>query len=533
MKNKEDNKTTINDTKKTYYITTPIYYPSGQWHIGHCYTSINCDALARYYRLKGFDVCYSTGNDEHGQKIAKVAATLKKGCQEYVDERAKSILNLWQKCDVQFDRFIRTTDKEHQQKIQNIFKKLYNNGDIYKGTYSGKYCTPCESFWTDNQLIDGNCPDCGRETTYAEEECYFFRLSAYSERILKLLTQTNFLEPKSRVNEMVAFIKEGLTDLAVTRTSVEWGVKVPFDEKHTIYVWIDALSNYITLLGYDSELDNQSDDFQKFWPANLHMVGKEIVRFHAIIWPAILMALQLPLPKKIFGHGWLLLDGDKMSKSKGNVIDPIKLIDKYGVDAFRYYLLSEVPFGNDGAYTTELFLHRINTDIVNSYGNLVRRTLSMATQNFEEDISNTQIVIKEEDNEFLQLIKNTPNWLDEDISALKVSSAITKVFELISQSNKYIDMTKPWVLAKDQNTKNRLMTVLFNLLEAIRVSSALLMPFMTQGPQKVLQAIGIDTSTIQYEQLTKLGAIQQYSITPLDILYPRIDITKELKEILQ
>jgi len=513
--------------KSTYYITTPIYYPSGQWHIGHCYTSINCDALARYYRLRGYDVCYSTGNDEHGQKIAKVADSLNKTCQEHVDERAESIKNLWKKCAVEYDKFIRTTDKNHEIGVQKIFKKLYDSGDIYKGKYSGKYCTPCESFWTDSQLINGNCPDCGRDVVFAQEDCYFFRLSKYSEKILQLLTKTDFLEPKTRVNEMVTFIKEGLTDLAVTRTSVDWGIKVPFDTKHSIYVWIDALSNYITLLGYDAEKNIQIAEFDKYWPANLHMVGKEIVRFHAIIWPAILMALGLQLPKKVYGHGWLLFDGDKMSKSKGNVVDPIILIDRYGVDAFRYYLLSEVPFGNDGTYSLELFLNRINTDLVNLYGNLVRRTFSMARQYFDSLIGNPKIIVKCEDEDFLKLIEITPDLVDREVSTLNVSKALARIFELIEISNKYIDITKPWVLAKEENKKNRLMTVLFNLLESIRICSALLSPFLTVGPIKVLQSM----CDLEYNNLIKLGSVQNYKLKELEILYPRIDISKEIKNI--
>ncbi|MCL2598422.1 MAG: methionine--tRNA ligase [Firmicutes bacterium] len=526
-----DKKSTKKKNEKTYYITTPIYYPSGQWHIGHCYTSINCDALARYYKLHGYEVLYSTGTDEHGQKIAKVASEKGKTCQAHVDERAQSIVDLWKQCGVEYDRFIRTTDPNHEKRVQQIFEKLYKKGDIYKGKYSGQYCTPCESFWTDSQLVEQKCPDCGREVAPTEEECYYFALGKYSDNILKLLTETDFLEPKSRVNEMVTFIREGLQDLAVTRTSVEWGVSVPFDPKHSIYVWIDALSNYITLLGYEPNQKKQSADFEKFWPANMHMVGKEIVRFHAIIWPALLMALELPLPKKVYGHGWLLMGGDKMSKSKGNIVDPLQLIEKYGIDAFRYYLLSEVQFGSDGTYTTELYLQRTNTDLVNSYGNLVRRTFSMAEQYFGSVVSHSGEADSLDD-AFLELVAHTPSLLDREMTALNLSGALKRIFELIGASNKYIDDTKPWALAKEETSKPRLMRVIFNLLESIRVVSGLLLPFLSVGPQKVLQAMDTKFGTSAlHAKLIVLNAKSDYKLSPLEMLYPRIDIEKELKSI--
>ena len=403
--------------KDTFYITTPIYYPSGQWHLGHCYTTVCCDAIARYKRMSGYDVFYLTGTDEHGQKIEKKAAEQGVSPKAFVDERVAVIKNLWRTLDISYDKFIRTTDEYHEKAAAKIFDELYKKGDIYKSVYKGKYCTPCESFWTENQLVDGKCPDCGREVTDAEEECYFFRLSAYRDRIIKLLTETDYLQPKTRVNEMVNnFLKDGLNDLAVSRTSFKWGIPVPFDDRHVIYVWVDALTNYITALGYGSDDDSL---FKKYWPADLHMVGKEIVRFHAIVWPAILMALSLPLPKKVYGHGWLMLDGDKMSKSKGNVVDPLVLCDRYGVDAVRYYLLREIPFGSDANYSGEAFIARINQDLANDLGNLVKRTLTMNKKYFGGKLTAPHTPLAE-DAEFIEAIDALKDKVDAKIGRAHV-----------------------------------------------------------------------------------------------------------------
>lgn len=506
--------------KPTYYITTPIYYPSGKWHLGHSYTTVCCDAIARYKRMSGFDVFYLTGTDEHGQKIEKRAAEAGQEPKVFVDGLVNSIKDLWKVLDIQYDKFIRTTDDYHRAAVQKIFKALYDKGDIYKAKYKGKYCTPCESFWTESQLKDGMCPDCGREVIDAEEESYFFRLSAYRDRILKLLTETDFLQPSSRVNEMVNnFLKDGLTDLAVSRTSFSWGIPVTFDEGHIVYVWIDALTNYISALGYNGEDDSL---LKKYWPADLHMVGKEIVRFHSIIWPAILMALDLPLPKKVFGHGWLLFGGDKMSKSKGNVVDPFLLCERYGLDSIRYYLLREVPFGSDGAYTNESLLTRINSDLVNDYGNLSKRTLAMASQYFNGAVKCKKAT--EFDEDFISAINGLKVKTDSDIEKLTINKALEDIFDLIKCGNKYIDCTKPWVMNKEKD--ERLSTVIYNLLEALRVINTMLLPFLTQSPLKMFEALGIaapkDFSSAKYESKNS------YQIKEIDALFPRIDIKAEL-----
>lgn len=510
--------------KDTFYITTPIYYPSGQWHLGHCYTTVCCDAIARYKRMSGYDVFYLTGTDEHGQKIEKKAAEQGVSPKAFVDERVAVIKNLWRTLDISYDKFIRTTDEYHEKAAAKIFDELYKKGDIYKSVYKGKYCTPCESFWTENQLVDGKCPDCGREVTDAEEECYFFRLSAYRDRIIKLLTETDYLQPKTRVNEMVNnFLKDGLNDLAVSRTSFKWGIPVPFDDRHVIYVWVDALTNYITALGYGSDDDSL---FKKYWPADLHMVGKEIVRFHAIVWPAILMALSLPLPKKVYGHGWLMLDGDKMSKSKGNVVDPLVLCDRYGVDAVRYYLLREIPFGSDANYSGEAFIARINQDLANDLGNLVKRTLTMNKKYFGGKLTAPRTP-PAEDAEFIEAIDALKDKVDAYIEELNVTKALEAVFAVIGKANKYIDVNAPWVLDKE-GKKERLMEVMYNLTEAIRVAATLLLPFMTKGPAAIFGALRLPVAR-SFDGV-KWGAVKNYETGEADILYPRLDVQKELKE---
>ena len=513
----------MNDKK--YYITTPIYYPSGKWHLGHCYTTVCCDAIARYKRMKGFDVFFLTGTDEHGQKIEKKAE--EKGCtpKQFVDELVDDIKKLWGLLDISYDKFIRTTDDYHEKAVQKIFTKLYEKGDIYKGKYSGKYCTPCESFWTESQLVNGKCPDCGRDVIDAEEESYFFRLSKYQDRIKELLTTTDFLQPQSRVNEMVNnFLKDGLNDLAVSRTSFKWGVPVEFDNKHVVYVWVDALSNYITALGY---ADENPELFNKFWPANLHMVGKEIVRFHTIIWPALLMALDIPLPQKVYGHGWLLFGGDKMSKSKGNVVDPYILSQRYGIDAIRYYLLREIPFGSDGNYTNEEFITRINQDLVNDMGNLAKRCLAMSKQYFEGKVTKPTS-FTDLDETFIASInaldKKVEDWMDK----INVTKALECIFEVIGSANKYIDLNKPWELNKN-GEKERLNTVMYNLLEAIRVTTTALLPFLTTSTKKIFASLGLEVPT-SLESLV-YGQVDAYATSEIEVLFPRIDLKKELVEL--
>ena len=517
----------MKEKNKKYYITTPIYYPSGQWHLGHSYTTVCCDALARYKRMRGFDVFYLTGTDEHGQKIEKRAAEAGVTPKAFVDALVDNIKELWSLLDISYDKFIRTTDGYHVKAVQKIFKQLYDQGDIYKSRYKGKYCTPCESFWTESQLVDGKCPDCGREVSDAEEESYFFRLSKYQDRIKKLLTETDFLEPRSRVNEMVNnFIKDGLNDVAVSRTAFKWGIPVEFDPGHIVYVWIDALSNYITALGYGSD---DTSLFDKYWPADLHMVGKEIVRFHTIIWPAILMALNLPLPKKVYGHGWLLLGGDKMSKSKGNVVDPFILEKRYGVDAIRYYILREIPFGSDGVYTNEAFIGRFNQDLCNDLGNLTRRTLAMNKQYFDGKVDDSGEK-GEFDDDFIAEINALDKKLDEDIDKLNLSRALEDIFAVIDKANKYIDNTRPWVLSKSEESKNRLKAVLYNLTEAIRVCSTALMPFITRTPKLIFEGLGLKAPEVFGNDL-KWGAVKKYETHETGILFPRLDEKKELIEL--
>ncbi|WHX47489.1 methionine--tRNA ligase [Paenibacillus woosongensis] len=518
--------------KKTFYITTPIYYPSDKLHIGHAYTTVAGDAIARYKRLRGYDVRYLTGTDEHGQKIERKAQESGKTPQQFVDDIVVGIKNLWRKLDISNDDFIRTTEPRHKAVVEEIFDRLVKKGDIYKGEYEGWYCTPCESFFTERQLVDGNCPDCGRPVELVKEESYFFRMSHYADRLLQYYEENpDFIQPESRKNEMINnFIKPGLEDLAVSRTTFDWGIRVKGDPKHVIYVWIDALTNYITALGYGTD---NPELYERYWPADVHLVGKEIVRFHTIYWPIMLMALDLPLPKKVFGHGWLLTKGGKMSKSKGNVVDPNMLIDRYGLDATRYYLLREVPFGSDGSFTPESFVQRVNSDLANDLGNLLNRTVAMIGKYFDGELPAYRPNVTPYDAELSELAQQTIRKVEEVMENLEFSVALTAISAFIGRTNKYIDETQPWVLAKDEAKREELASVMVHLAESLRIASILLQPFLTQAPAKIWAQLGIEPG-----ELTSWESTKSFGLIPAgtklgkgEPIFPRLDADQEIQYI--
>ena len=517
-------------SKKTFYITTPIYYPSGNPHIGHCYTTVACDSIARYKRMQGYDVKLLTGTDEHGLKIEQKASEKGITPKQYVDEIVATFKKLWQYMNISYDQFIRTTDDYHIETVQKIFKTLYDKGYIYKGEYSGKYCTPCESFWTDSQLDEnGCCPECHRPVTLAKEEAYFFKMSPFADRIEKLLTETDYLQPKTRAVELVNnFIKPGLEDLCVSRTTFKWGIPVTFDEKHIVYVWIDALSNYISALGY---MNSRPNEFDKYWPADTHMVAKDIMRFHAIIWPAMLMALDLPLPKHLAVHGWITFDGKKMSKSLGNVIDPFVLGERYGCDSIRYHILREMALGADSSFSNEIMINRINSDLANGIGNLVSRTVAMADKYFGGTLPECR-EDTELDTEFKNTVVKTVADVDNAMSKTEIKNALEIIFRTVDRANKYIDETEPWKLGKSEESKPRLATVLYNLLDAIRIISGLLSPFMPSTMPKVWEQIGATPENVTYDNLSVFGVLPaNVTVHKGEILFPRIDVEKEIEEL--
>ena len=515
--------------KKPFYITTPIYYPSGNPHIGHCYTTVACDSIARYRRMQGYDVMFLTGTDEHGLKIEQKAAEKGVTPKEYVDEIAEIFKGLWRFMNISYDRYIRTTDDYHVESVQKIFKELYDRGYIYKGEYKGKYCTPCESFWTESQLLDGKCPECGREVVEAKEEAYFLKMSPFADRIEKLLTETDYLQPKTRATELVNnFIKPGLEDLCVSRTSFSWGIPVTFDEKHVVYVWIDALSNYITALGY---LNGRYDDYDKYWPADVHMVAKDIMRFHAIIWPAMLMALDLPLPKHLAVHGWITFNGQKMSKSLGNVVDPFVLGERYGADAIRYHIMREMALGADSSFSNEIMINRINSDLANGLGNLVSRTVAMVEKYFGGTLP-VERESGEFDDDLIAEATALRAKVDGFIDKTQLQNALAEIFKVVSRANKYIDETAPWILAKDEAKRVRLATVLYNLLDTIRIAATLLSAFMPTTMPKALEQIGACEKCASYENADKFGVLPaDVTVKKGEALFPRIDVEKEIEEL--
>ena len=518
--------------KQKFYITTPIYYPSDKLHIGHTYCTVATDAMARYKRLTGCDVLFLTGTDEHGQKIEDKAKAAGKTPKEFLDnivEGPQGILDLWKLMNISNDRFIRTTDDYHCQSIQKIFRKMYEKGDIYKGTYKGKYCKPCESFWTESQLVDGKCPDCGREVMDAEEEAYFFRLSKYADRVRHLLEDTDFLQPRSRVNEMVNnFIKPGLEDLCVSRTSFSWGIPVDFDPGHVVYVWVDALFNYTTALGF---MNDRYHDYDKYWPADVHFVGKEIVRFHSIIWPAMLMSMDMPLPKHVYGHGWLVMDGGKMSKSKGNVVDPYVLAEKFGVDALRFFLLRTFPFGSDGNFSNELLIQTINMDLANDLGNLVSRTTAMVEKYFGGTLP-TERESSDADDDLKQMASTLRDRYETEMEHFQFQNALEQVFKTIQRANKYIDENAPWTLAKDPANRARLATVMYNLLETIRICAVLLTPFIPDSAEKIFDQIGACPCCRTWEKANVWGSLRpDVTVHKGEALFPRVDAEKALAEL--
>lgn len=509
--------------KPKYYIATAIAYASAKPHIGNTYEIVLADSIARYKRSRGFDVYFQTGTDEHGEKIEQKAISAGISPKEYVDNISREIKNIWDIMNTSYDKFVRTTDEHHKKVVQHIFEYLYQKGDIYLGQYNGMYCTPCESFWTESQLVEGKCPDCGRTVEPRCEEAYFFKMSKYQDKLIEYIeTHPEFIQPVSRKNEMINnFLKPGLQDLCVSRTTFDWGIRVPFNDKHVVYVWIDALTNYITNIGYD--VNNESEEFKKWWPCDLHLIGKDIIRFHTIYWPILLMALDLPLPKQVFGHPWLLMNNDKMSKSKGNILYADDLVNLFGVDAIRYYLLHEIPFQNDGTISYELIIERINSDLANILGNLVNRTISMSQKYFDGEITNKNIndIL---DEEFIEPIKNLPSEVDKAMDKLEIGNAIDKIFDVLRKSNKYIDDTTPWSLAKDDSKKDRLETVLYNLLESIKVCGSELMPFLPDTAGEILRQINTELSN-------KFETSNKYNVLQPEPIFMRIDVAKKLEEI--